>query len=420
MGMKCGWNPIHGILALVLPVSMAFAGPVKTVPWNGAPGAVTFTFDDGCSSQLTNVLPALRTRKINATFFVIGNSSFWSNRAAWVGAAQAGDEIANHTVDHTNLTTISDTSKIRQEIQMWADSLRALDTSIQAVTMATPNCAANPTIDAIMNTQNIISRTCSSGSPYSWKTKPFNWMEMQSQLVQDASSLATALSALDNAKKDSGWITSLNHGVGGDWLSMSASDVATMFDRAITNKLWIGTYQDVAAYWRASFTMDTVSAVASAAGSWRLAWTSPHARMPRHVMLKVKLDAQVFGAPGTTTVSQGSAAIPPNADGSYTIDFMKLQLAVTKNSATGVSPLASAPISASLSRQGSELVFAGLSDGAYRLEMRSLSGRLLTRTELLASGTQTRVAIPASLHGCVLAVLSCSGSQNLAVPVWLP
>lgn len=303
---------------------------------------------------------------------------------------------------------------------MWADSLRALDTSIEAVTMATPNCASNPTIDAIMNTQNIISRTCSSGSPYSWKAKPANWMEMQSQLVQDASSLAVALSALDNAKKDSGWITSLNHGVGGDWLSMSASDVVSMFDRAIANKLWIGTYQDVAAYWRASFTMDTVSALPSTAGNWRLVWTSPHARMPRHVMLKVKLDAQAFGTPGTMTVSQGNATISPNADGSYTIDFMKLQLAVTKNSATGVSPLASAPISASLSRQGSELVFAGLSDGAYRLEMRSLSGRLLTRTELLASGTQTRVAIPASLHGCVLAVLSCSGSQNLAVPVWLP
>ena len=64
----------HSILpsSLLLSVAVVSAGPVTTVPWDGHKGAVTFTFDDGCPTHLTNVIPALVKRGIPGTFFVSG------------------------------------------------------------------------------------------------------------------------------------------------------------------------------------------------------------------------------------------------------------------------------------------------------------------------------------------------------------
>jgi len=125
----------------------------------------------------------------------------------------------------------------------------------------------------------------------------------------------------------------LDHGVGGDWLTITPTQADSMFDRAIARKAWIAPYQTVAAYWRASKVMDTVTAKASGAG-WTMSWVSPHAKMPRKVALRVRLDTTVFGA--LPTLRQNGATIARESDSSYVIDFMQTSLQVTKAGATGV------------------------------------------------------------------------------------
>ena len=98
-----------------------------------------------------------------------------------------------------------------------------------------------------------------------------------------------------------------------------------MLDAAVANALWIDTYQNIAAYYRAHLTMDAATPSTTSAG-WQMSWTSPHAKMPKSVKLKVKLAAATFGT--SFTVQQSGVTIPPAADGSYVIDFMKLSLNV--------------------------------------------------------------------------------------------
>jgi hypothetical protein len=160
--------------------------------------------------------------------------------------------------------------------------------------------------------------------------------------------------------------------------------------------------------------MDKVTA--SGSGPWNLTWTSPHSKMPKSVMLKVKLDAATFGS--TITVSQDNVAIPANSDGSYTIDFMKLKLNVVKGT-TGIdNPTIYGNVRASVN--GSSLVFSGLTAGNYTLSLRSVSGKLLERTFLDASSAEIRVSLPASARGRILAVLQAPGKETRIFPVLVP
>jgi len=313
----------HLCLALiVVAASSVVANPVTTVPWNGYKGAVSFTFDDGCASQLTNVVPALQQRGIHATFFVPG----FGTSPAWIDVAKSGNEIANHTVSHADLTSLTADS-VSKEIVNQATRLRGLDASIKSLTLAYPGCTNNAMVDTIANKTNLIARACGGGS-LPWSTQP-SWMQTPAIMVQDTPSYKSAMTAIADAAVNKKWLVTLDHGVGGEWLSVAPAMVTSMFDLAITDSLWIDTYLNVAAYWRASFTMDTVHTTSSDSG-WTLKWKSPHAMMPTSVPLRIKLDAGTFGT--GYTVYQNGKTISAQSNGAYIIDFMTLQLVVKKAS----------------------------------------------------------------------------------------
>ena len=375
------------IAAMAMAIGV-MSGPVTTVPWNGHPGAVSFTFDDACQSQLTNVVPALKARGIHATFFLYDvGGTFTNNKAKWVAAAKDGNELANHSVDHADFSKSIDAT---YQVGDMASRLRKADASVEAVTFAYPYCAIG--YESAVGAENIIGRGCLFAGPYQplqWKNPPSNWNNVGAIYVSDdANATGPTLTALD-AAKNGGWITTLNHGVGGDWVAVSKANVLAMFDRALANKLWVGTYQEVAAYWRAALVMDKVSA--SGSGPWTLSWSSPHPKMPRSVKLKVKLDAAAFGS--DIVVSQAGAAIPPNSDGSYTVEFMGLSLKIAKGSTVSVK---------SRMQAGAVLVFwsegtlrlQGMTEGRMRLA--DLQGRIWDFR--IAGGTASAAFLPAGIY----------------------
>ena len=375
------------IAAMAMAIGV-MSGPVTTVPWNGHPGAVSFTFDDACQSQLTNVVPALKARGIHATFFLYDvGGTFTNNKAKWVAAAKDGNELANHSVDHADFSKSIDAT---YQVGDMASRLRKADASVEAVTFAYPYCAIG--YESAVGAENIIGRGCLFAGPYQplqWKNPPSNWNNVGAIYVSDdANATGPTLTALD-AAKNGGWITTLNHGVGGDWVAVSKANVLAMFDRALANKLWVGTYQEVAAYWRAALVMDKVSA--SGSGPWTLSWSSPHPKMPRSVKLKVKLDAAAFGS--DIVVSQAGAAIPPNSDGSYTVEFMKLSLNVAKGSTVSIKSRMQEEAVRVRWSEGALLV-RGMTDG--RMCLADLQGR---RWDFrIAGGTAPAAFLPAGIY----------------------
>jgi len=405
-----------GIALLSLCVS-ATAAPVKTVPWNGHKGAITFTFDDAYISQLKYVVPALDKRGIHATFFMIG-SSWGENREAWIEIARKGHELGNHTLTHASLGGL-DSVGLENEISGMADTLRAADPSIQAITLAYPYCATNELIDRIADRQNIVARTCGwdpRWNPrYGWFEPPTKWMEANSFGITDTATVRQALTEIDRADSAGSWFVTLNHGImDNSYGPISDTAVEAMFDRALAHDLWIGTYQEIAAYWRAAQVMDTVTVKASATG-WALSWASPHPKMPRQVALRVQLDSAVFGA--VPTVTQNGTVIAREADGSYVIDFMQKALSVAKAGSTGIARSASDAGAARLVRSGETLRVEGLHTGSYRWSLRNLAGQSLGNGGLSVAGDQGTMLLPHVPSGALLLVLRSEAGGLCALPV---
>lgn len=330
----------------LLVVGAAIAAPVTTVPWNGYPGAVSLTYDDARNTQLPNLVPQLDGLGVKATFFITNMYSFPGSKNDWIKVAKNGHELGNHTSDHNTPNN--------SNVATMASTLRGLDPSVDAVTFAYPNCSITGT--SSVSAESFMGRGCAD-TKYDWGTQPGDWMNIQGQIL-GSSSVGNGVAAI-NAAKSNKWVITIVHDVGNnpDQYSLTVADNKKLLDAAISNKLWIAPYGTVGAYYRAHFTMDKVTPTKNGS-NWDLKWTSPHPKMPKVVKLRVKLDAATFG--GNITVKQGDAAISPESDGSYVIDFMKLAMTVEPKS-TGVGPRASSLFAGFEARvNGNGLVLSGV------------------------------------------------------------
>lgn len=374
-------------------LSTVQAGPVTTVPWNGKTGAVSFTYDDARNSHVPNLMTQLDSVGVKATFFVCETGvggSFTPKLDGWLAAARKGHEIANHTQAHTNITD----GNAAATVKGWADHLRGLDSTIESVTFAYPNCSyPGNTGYAGVGAENFIARGChtSSSTNYAWGSQPSNWMRVDA-LIMSPSNNSTGISLLNNSRNQNRWAVILIHDVASptpDQYSVTPANNLQLLNTAISNGMWVDTYQNIGAYWRAHFTMDTAQAVQDGVRK-RVQWVSPHPKMPKRVPLRVKLDKAVFG--DSAVVMQDGAVIPREADSSYVIDFMKLSLDVYPPGSVGVvqaGALRRAAARATLANGA--LTLEGLPVGAYAVEVRDARGALAGRFSTWVAGKEAQV-----------------------------
>ncbi len=408
-------NKVGLCLALIsLPLS---AGPVTTVPWNGHTGAVSFTYDDARSSQIPNLLPQLDALRIKATFFIAVTGTggdFTAKIAQWTQAARNGHELANHTYNHVNVPADPNAASI---ILQMAQYLRALDPVVQSVTFAYPNCNVNGKVG--VGSEDFIARGCGQTS-YSWATQPADWMNIQG-LILTPTNVSTAVTFINSARTGNTWVSTIVHDVTAnppDQYSITPADNQRMLDAAVSDGLWIDTYQNIAAYYRAHFPLDATNATTTPSG-WTLVWASPHPKMPKSVNLRVRLATATFGT--NFTVQQGGITIAPETDGSYVIDFMKLQMTVTPNS-TGISParwFKAARIRVRAS--GRMLNIHGAPSGTYDLALHDVSGSLVERKIVRVTNASEEQAVslrsplPRGIYQLTLKESTAGITRNLSL-----
>ena len=331
---------------------------------------------------------------------------FETRKADWIKVAKNGHELANHTKNHVNVPADPSAASIISEM---ATYLRALDPGVQSLTFAYPNCNVNGKTG--VGSENFIARGC-GGTHYAWGTQPADWMNIEG-LILTPTSVASGISAINSAKSGNTWAVTIVHDVkeNPDSYSLTPADNLKMLQAGVASGAWIDTYQNIGAYYRAHFTMDTVTAASTSEG-WKMAWTSPYAKLPKSVTLRVKLAAATFGT--SFTVQQNGVTLTPEADGAYLIDFMKLSLTVLKQT-TGVKSGAILPsrLIARAARDGiafegvigeaealvadvrGNRVFQGkVSHGLVPLPMDRLHGILFLTLVDRATGASIRAVVP--------------------------
>lgn len=325
--------------------------PIKTVPWNGHVGAVSFTFDDALENQPQNLKPVLDALPdVHVTFFLtdMGNG-LKKNVAGFAALAKAGNEIGNHTQSHAHLTSVGSDSELETEIVKYADAIEKVmaeqGVDVQVTSTATPFCENNDKVKNVIASRHFINRDCGWHGRNEWDAEP-DWMSIQAKIwTRSGASVPEMLSALDTAAfignfegakpwevqvKGGTWLVVLNHGVtddAGDDYSINPSDIKKIFEHAIENKLWIAPFGTVGAYHRAHFVMDAATATTTDDG-FAVSWEIPSKFMPKSVPLKVNIDTKSVG--DNVVVEQNGEKLNPESDGSYIIEFMAKTLNVRK------------------------------------------------------------------------------------------
>lgn len=93
------------LLALVMMMGLLYAGPGVTAQDTGSK-LIAITFDDGPGPYTARLLDGLKARGAKATFFMVGyNIANYPDLVA--RAYNEGHQIANHSSNHADLTTLS-------------------------------------------------------------------------------------------------------------------------------------------------------------------------------------------------------------------------------------------------------------------------------------------------------------------------
>lgn len=305
-------------VALSLMGALAYAAPITTVPWDGHPGAVSFTFDDSEISQLNNLGEYFeKNQDIKVTFFMTGGMNA-GNQSKYFPMAAKGHEIGNHSKSHSDLT--GNGVNLKSEITDYKYTLESKG-DFEVVSFATPYCYYNDAVEAEIAKAHIVNRNCQGATKYKWDEEPI-WERISSDCYQGNTQQSKG--NMSEAKQKNAWTVQLNHGVDGAGFGygIQPSDMISIMDEAKAQGLWRAPMGRVAAYYRAHFVIDKAAST-EIDGGFKVTWTSPHPAMPKSVPLRVKIE----GAEGKT-VKQKGKEIQAESDGSYVIEFMDLELEV--------------------------------------------------------------------------------------------
>ena len=296
----------------------AYAGPITTVPWDGHPGAVSFTFDDCEISQLNNLGDYFeKNQDIKVTFFLTGGMNA-GNQSKYFPMAAKGHEIGNHSKSHSDLT--ANGANLKAEITEYKHTLESKG-DFEVVSFATPYCYYNDAVEAEIAKEHIVNRNCQGATKYKWNEEPI-WERISSDCYQGNTQQSKG--NMSEAKQKNAWTVQLNHGVDGAGFGygITPSDMISIMDEAKKQELWRAPMGRVAAYYRAHFVIDKATST-DIDGGFKVTWKSPHSAMPKSVPLRVKIE----GADGKT-VKQKGKEIKAEDDGSFVIEFMDLELEV--------------------------------------------------------------------------------------------
>jgi len=153
---------LHGILllaAFLLTIGVGTFSPARAQAGNhqityfqgNKPAAVSITFDDGYTSQVTAGAAELNARGLKGTFFIISGSNWINDNvswASWRSVAAQGHEIASHSVTHPYLSTLPD-DDVRRELSTSQSDINQNIPGQTCLTIAYPFADSNAAVRAI-------------------------------------------------------------------------------------------------------------------------------------------------------------------------------------------------------------------------------------------------------------------------------
>lgn len=286
--------------SLPVPPTMGVAKPngtqgnLQVVSWAGFKGAVSFTFDDGLGSQITNYAN-LNAVGVPMTFYLVCATD-GSSKAAWQTAANDGHELGNHTMHHCNADGSTCAWGAFTGVDAELDDCQThLETTYGVAgpySMAAPNGDSNwetPATSRFLLNRGVYDNP--TGVKPNDSTDPYN---LPCHVAATGEKAVGGFNAVtDDVRARGAWRIILNHS-----LSPATPDgyhpvdpgevVAAMTYARDLRDVWVDTLATIGAYWRAQKVITPLQPTHDG-DDLVYSWTLP-AHFPPGQYLRVKVD----------------------------------------------------------------------------------------------------------------------------------
>ena len=222
---------------------------VRTAAYkDGKECAVSFTFDDGMKEHYTIVAPELEKRGFRGTFWLCcawihDDPQADTTHITWDEAREMdanGHEMSNHSWSHPNLTTLSDEEALEEIVRN--DDAIEKQIGTRPVTFCFPYNAYNEERVAMAMEGRVGARLKEFW--FGGQHSPDEYLHKQ---IEDALAAGS-------------WIAGMTHGInyGYDCYETGPSGFTRFLDyvKEREDRIWVGTFRDVAAYTKAAETIE--------------------------------------------------------------------------------------------------------------------------------------------------------------------
>jgi peptidoglycan/xylan/chitin deacetylase (PgdA/CDA1 family) len=267
-------------------------GNLKVVNWAGFKGALTYTFDDALPSQIAHY-DELNAVGVPMTFFLVGSND--GSKPIWTTAALDGHELGNHTMHHCNANGTTCGWGAWTGVDAELDDCTAHIKSAFGVpgvySFASPNGDDNwvdPT-----KTRFLVGRGVWDDPVGVVPNVKRNEMSLPCHIAnKDEKAVGGFNNIADSVRTKGNWRIVLAHALAiadGGYNPIEASEMVTAMTYARDlGDVWIDTFGNIGAYWRAQITLSTVTPTKDG-DSHTYKWELP-AHFPPGQFLRVTVD----------------------------------------------------------------------------------------------------------------------------------
>ena len=304
------------VAAGLFATGYAFAQDAEIATWAGfRKGAVSFTFDDGAPSHVSDAAPLFDKYGYKGTFNLVVNwSPDWSG---FGNMAKNGHEIASHSNSHgQNMSGEEASSKknIEGHIQQ----------KYGIITVAYPNCNV-PNESAVLQNY-IVGRICNGswqgGSDDMGKDGPSNWAKVPA-IMTGSQGTNDIQGPLKSTVNKGGWVAFLTHGFSGKnngSATYSPTDLSTIegalkYAKDNDKDVWVAPMGHVAMYIKERKASKIEPQDGGAAGT--MSFKLSHSIADNISKYDYPLSIRVKSDWSKVEVTQGDAKLESKVDGGY-------------------------------------------------------------------------------------------------------